>query len=97
MLEYEGKALDSLSLEDTIEFEKVVLKRLRSAGMMSEQVQNQLQMYEHLFQNIPKSTNNRSQNRSERQGRLWMPEMVPKLAPNGAKSATTGPRWSQKH
>ena len=45
MLEYEGKALDSLSLEDTIEFEKVVLKRLRSAGMMSEQVQNQLQMY----------------------------------------------------
>tara|TARA_B110000091_G_scaffold48353_1_gene53050 strand:- start:36 stop:305 length:270 start_codon:yes stop_codon:yes gene_type:complete len=45
MLEYEGKALDSLSLEDTIEFEKVVLKRLRSAGMMSEQVQDQLQMY----------------------------------------------------
>ena len=45
MLEYEGKALGSLSLEDTIEFEKVVLKRLRSAGMMSEQVQDQLQMY----------------------------------------------------
>ena len=45
MLEYEGKALDSLSLEDTIEFEKVVLKRLRSAGMMSQQVQDQLQMY----------------------------------------------------
>tara|TARA_B110000238_G_scaffold146913_1_gene158386 strand:+ start:448 stop:717 length:270 start_codon:yes stop_codon:yes gene_type:complete len=45
MLEYEGKALDSLSLEETIEFEKVVLKRLRSSGMMSEQVQDQLQMY----------------------------------------------------
>lgn len=45
MLEYEGKPLDTLSLEDTIEFEKVLLKRLRSAGMMSEQVQDQLQMY----------------------------------------------------
>jgi len=45
MLEYEGKPLDTLSLEDTIEFEKVLLKRLLSAGMMSEQVQDQLQMY----------------------------------------------------
>jgi hypothetical protein len=45
MLEYEGKPLEVLSLEDTIEFEKVVLKRLRGAGMMSEHVQNQLQMY----------------------------------------------------
>ena len=45
MLEYEGKALDSLSLEDTIEFEKLVLKRLMGSAMMSEQVQNQLSMY----------------------------------------------------
>jgi len=45
MLEYEGKPLDGLSLEDTIEFEKVALKRLTGAGMMSEHIQNQMQMF----------------------------------------------------
>tara|TARA_R110002074_G_scaffold302344_2_gene473590 strand:- start:250 stop:519 length:270 start_codon:yes stop_codon:yes gene_type:complete len=45
MLEYEGKPLDTLSLEETIEFEKIILKRLMGSAMMSQQVQDQLSMY----------------------------------------------------
>lgn len=45
MLEFEGKPLEELTLEDTMEFEKVLLKRMLVAGSMSENVQAQLQMF----------------------------------------------------
>ena len=45
MLKHEGKSLEEMTLEDTIEFEKVLLKRSLSTGMMSENVQHQIQMF----------------------------------------------------
>ena len=43
-----------------------------------------------------KINQNGSQNRSERQGRFWMPKMVPKWIRNGAIGPEMEPKWSQK-